>query len=51
MTLSNKDTSGKIAYMYDQETDKWYAITGDVNTSAAYIWTGTQRFNNTSIFT
>lgn len=50
MALTNKDTSGKIAYMYDQETNKWYAITGAVNTSAAYIWTGTQRFNNTGIF-
>lgn len=45
-----KDTSGKVAYMYDQETDKWYAITGAVNTNAAYTWTATQTFGNTSIF-
>jgi len=50
MTLSNKNTSGKVAYMYDEETDTWYAITGAVNTNAAYTWTATQTFGNTSIF-
>ena len=50
MALTNKNTSGKVAYMYDEETDTWYAITGAVNTNAAYIWTATQTFSNTSIF-
>ena len=50
MALTNKETSGKVAYMYDQETDKWYAITGAVNTNAAYNWTATQTFDATSIF-
>ena len=50
MALDNKNTSGKVAYMYDEETDTWYAITGAVNTNAAYTWTATQTFGNTSIF-
>lgn len=50
MALTNKNTSGKVAYMYDEETDTWYAITGAVNTNAAYTWTATQTFGNTSIF-
>ena len=50
MALTNKNTSGKVAYMYDEETDTWYAITGAVNTNAAYSWTATQTFGNTSIF-
>lgn len=45
--MATKDTTGKTAYMYDSNTDKWYAVAGMVNTSAAYTWTGTQNFNNT----
>jgi len=42
--------SGKTAYMYDQDTDTWYAISGAVNTAASYIWTGSQEFQNTVTF-
>lgn len=45
--MTTKDTTGKVAYMYDEETDTWYAISGAINTAAPYTWTSTQTFNNT----
>jgi hypothetical protein len=45
--MTTIDTTGKVAYMYDQETDTWYAISGAINTAAPYTWTSTQQFNNT----
>jgi hypothetical protein len=45
--MTIKDTTGKVAYMYDEETDTWYAISGAINTAAPYTWTSTQTFNNT----
>lgn len=47
--MATIDTSGKIAYMYDQETDTWYAVSGAVNTAASYTWLGTNTFSNTVI--
>lgn len=47
--MATFDTSGKIAYMYDQETDTWYAVSGAVNTAASYTWLGTNIFSNTVI--
>lgn len=45
--MTSVNSSGKIAYMYDQETDTWYMISGAVNTNASYTWTATQVYNNT----
>jgi hypothetical protein len=42
--MATIDFSGKTAYMYDQDTDTWYAISGAVNTAASYIWTGSQEY-------
>ena len=47
--MTTRDTSGKVAYIYDEATDKWYAISGAVNTAASYVWTGTQTFNSTVV--
>jgi hypothetical protein len=47
--MATFDTSGKVAYMYDQETDTWYAVSGAVNTAASYTWLGTNTFSNTVI--
>ena len=43
-------TSGKLAYMYDENTDTWYAVSGATNTAAAYNWLNTNTFSNTVIF-
>jgi hypothetical protein len=45
--MTSVNTTGKVAYMYDEETDTWYAISGAINTAAPYEWTSTQTFNNT----
>lgn len=47
--MTTIDTTGKIAYIYNQDTDTFYAISGAINTSASYEWTGTQTFNNTVV--
>jgi hypothetical protein len=48
--MADISTSGKLAYMYDENTDTWYAVSGAVNTSAAYNWLNTNTFSNTVIF-
>ena len=48
--MATIDTSGKIAYLYDQETNTWYAFSGTVNTAAAYTWLGTNTYSNTVVF-
>ena len=48
--MTSIDSSGKLAYMYDEQTDKWYAISAAVNTAGAYTWTATNTFTHTVIF-
>ncbi len=48
--MTSINTAGKVAYMYDQGTDTWYAISGAVNTNASYTWTATQNFGTTANF-
>jgi hypothetical protein len=48
--MATIDYSGKAAYMYDETTDTWYAISGAVNTAASYVWTGSQEYQNTVTF-
>ena len=47
--MATIDTSGRPAYMYDEDTDTWYAISGRVSTSANYVWTGAQQYTNNVI--
>lgn len=47
--MASINTSGRPAYMYDEDTDTWYAISGRVSTSANYIWTGAQQYTNNVI--
>lgn len=47
--MATIDISGRPAYMYDEETDTWYAISGRVSTSANYVWTGAQQYTNNVI--
>lgn len=39
MTAVSSDS--KVAYMYDQASDTWYAIAGVANTNVPYSWTQT----------
>lgn len=43
--MATIDPNSKIAYMYDSETDKWYAIGAGINTAGSYQWTGVNTFN------
>lgn len=47
---SSTSTSGKVAYVYDSDTDTWYAVSGVVNTAANYSWSGTNSFSNVVTF-
>ena len=49
--MATINNTGRPAYMYDQETNTWYAISGKISTSANYIWTGAHQFNNQTLFT
>jgi len=35
------NTTGKPAYIYNEDSDTWFQISGKVNTNANYTWTGT----------
>lgn len=39
-------SSSKTSYIYDQQTDTWYPLSGIANTAASYIWSGAHQFNN-----
>jgi hypothetical protein len=43
--IGNDDT-GRPAYMYDQETDTWFAIAGKIDTGRNYTFTGTHRYES-----
>lgn len=45
--MSDLDTTGKPAYMYDEDTDTFYSIAGITNTAANYTWAGSHIFNGT----
>lgn len=48
--MPSLNNTGKIAYVYDDDTDTFYAIGGNTNTAANYSWTGTQDFQNSVTF-
>ncbi len=38
------DNTGRPGYMYDENTDTWYLISGKADTGANYTWTGAHLF-------
>ena len=48
--MPSLNTNGKTAYVYDQGTDTFYAIGANTNTTANYVWSGTQEFQNNVTF-
>jgi hypothetical protein len=44
--MATINSDGKIAYIYNQSNDTWYALGGAVNTNAQYTWTADQRFGS-----
>lgn len=49
--MANFETTGKLAYMYDESTDTWHVIAGASNTALSYNWTGTNTFDGVVIMT
>lgn len=45
--MATINSNGKVAYIYNQADDTWYALGGAVNTNAEYTWTADQTFNAT----
>lgn len=48
--MPSLNTNGKTAYVYDQDTDTFYAIGANINTAANYVWSGTQEFQSNVTF-
>lgn len=44
--MATINSDGKVAYIYSQSDDTWYAIGGAVNTNAEYTWTADQTFQS-----
>lgn len=42
--MATINSDGKIAYIYNESNDTWYALGGAVNTNAQYTWTADQTF-------
>jgi hypothetical protein len=44
--MSTVSSSSKVAYMYDQASDTWYAVAGTANTNVAYTWNAAHTFGS-----
>lgn len=42
--MSTVSSTSKVAYMYDQASDTWYAVAGTANTNVAYNWQAAHTF-------
>jgi hypothetical protein len=45
--MTTTSSNGKVAYIYDQQTDTWYPIAGTTNTAATFNWSGAHTFGST----
>lgn len=44
--MSTVSSISKVAYMYDQASDTWYAVAGTANTNVAYNWNAAHTFGS-----
>ena len=44
--MSTVSSTSKVAYMYDQTSDTWYAVAGTANTNVAYNWQAAHTFGS-----
>jgi hypothetical protein len=44
--MSTVSSSSKVAYMYDQTSDTWYAVAGTANTNVPYNWQAAHTFGS-----
>lgn len=48
--MTTIDTTGRPAYMYHEDTQTWYQISGRVPTNANYVWSGAHEWTNNVTF-
>jgi hypothetical protein len=48
--MATTSSNGKIAYIYDAQTDTWYPVAGTTNTSANFEWNGSHTFKSAVSF-
>jgi hypothetical protein len=48
--MSTISSVGKLAYIYNEESDTWHPVAGYANVTAPYTWSGAHNFNNTVNF-
>jgi hypothetical protein len=48
--MATINSDGKIAYIYNESNDTWYALGGAVNTNSQYTWTADQKFSSAVTF-
>jgi hypothetical protein len=48
--MATVDSVGKVAYIYDSATNKWYPVAGYASTTVPYSWSGVHDFTNTVNF-
>lgn len=48
--MATIDTSGNNAYIYDEGSDTWYALSGTANSNLTYDWTADHSFGSTVTF-
>lgn len=48
--MATISTTPKPSYIYDQDTNTWYPLGGQVNNALNYPWTGTHSFASTVTF-
>jgi hypothetical protein len=48
--MTTIDSTGKVAYVYNEQDDKWYPLAGYASTTVPYSWSGTHEFTNTVDF-
>lgn len=44
--MATVSSTSKVAYMYDQASNTWYAVAGTANTNVAYTWNAAHTFGS-----
>lgn len=44
--MATVSSTSKVAYMYDQASNTWYAVAGTANTNVAYSWNAAHTFGS-----
>lgn len=48
--MANISSTGKLGYIYNEQTDTWFPIAGSVDTTQSFLWSGGHSFTNSVSF-